>query len=522
MTIWREHLPALLLALPLLGAFAAPVAGHFGSRARNIWFVGMTFLTTLVACALWQQVTTSGIVVYTLGAEHARLTLPSGMALPVRILLEVDAMSALMALLGSIAALAGALFSVRSMERFSGLDQYVALYLLLTAGMLGMEITGDLFNFFVFLEIASVASCGLVAFWRDRPEAVEASFKYMLLSTVGALMVLVAIAFLYGRYNTVAMAGVAAHLQIGLAEKAALVFLVAALAMKCGTVPMHMWTPDAYAEAPAGVTCLLVAVSQAALYGLFRVCFTLYGISLGSTAVAWALILMGILSMFLGVTMAEVQKDVKRLMAYHSVSQVGYMLLGMGVALLALADPQKMAAYGFVALQGAIYHLFNYAMYKGLLFLVAGSLVYAAGSRNLNDLGGLARRMPQTTVLFVIAAAAIAGLPPFNGFVSKLMIYESSFAIHPLLPVVAMVTSVLTLASFVKVFQTAFLGPEKTALAGVREVPGSMRGGMALLAVVVLVLSLFPTWSVASVIEPAARALVDRAAYVSAVLGGGL
>ena len=359
-------------------------------------------------------------------------------------------------------------------------------------------------------------------FWRDRPEAVEASFKYMLLSTVGALLVLVAVAFFYGRYNTVALAGVASHLQLGLAEKAALVFLVSALAMKCGTVPMHMWTPAAYAEAPAGVTCLLVAVSQAALYGLFRVCFTLYGASLGSSAVAWALILMGLLSMFIGVTMAVIQKDVKRLMAYHSVSQVGYMLLGMGVALLVLADPQKMAAYGAMALQGAVYHLFNYTMYKGLLFLVAGALAYAAGSRNLNDLGGLGRRMPQTAALFVIAAAAIAGLPPFNGFVSKLMIYESSFAVHPLLPVVAMVTSMLTLASFVKVFQTAFLGPEKAALAEVREVPGFMRGGMALLAVVVLVLSLFPTWSVGSFVEPAARALMDRAAYVGAVLGGGL
>jgi len=238
--------------------------------------------------------------------------------------------------------------------------------------------------------------------------------------------------------------------------------------------------------------------------------------------VAWALIIMGLLSMFIGVTMAVIQKDVKRLMAYHSVSQVGYMLLGMGVALLVLSDPQKMAAYGAMALQGAVYHLFNYTMYKGLLFLVAGALAYAAGSRNLNDLGGLGRRMPQTAALFVIAAAAIAGLPPFNGFVSKLMIYESSFAVHPLLPVVAMVTSMLTLASFVKVFQTAFLGPEKAALREVQEVPGFMRGGMALLAVVVLVLSLFPTWSVGSFVEPAARALMDRAAYVGAVLGGGL
>ena len=133
---------------------------------------------------------------------------------------------------------------------------------------------------------------------------------------------------------------------MGYAEKIALVFIVVSLAMKCGAVPMHMWTPDAYAEAPAGVTCLLVAVSQASLYGLFRVCFSLYGVSLGSTVVPWTIIVMGVLSMFIGVTMAVIQKEMKRLMAYHSVSQIGYILMALGVGLLSLKDPQAMADYG--------------------------------------------------------------------------------------------------------------------------------------------------------------------------------
>jgi multicomponent Na+:H+ antiporter subunit D len=231
---------------------------------------------------------------------------------------------------------------------------------------------------------------------------------------------------------------------------------------------------------------------------------------------------MGVLSMFIGVTMAVIQKEIKRLMAYHSVSQIGYILLALGVGLLTLRDPQAMADYGFTAMKGGIFHIINYTMYKGLLFLTAGALFYSAGSRNLNELGGLARVMPQTTVMFVIAAAAIAGIPPFNGFVSKLLIYQSTFAVYPLLAVVALVTSVLTLASFVKVFQTAFLGPAKKKFEKVKEVPGSMIIGMFILTSVIVALTLFPTWTLSHLVEPAAKALVDQAGYISAVMGGGL
>jgi len=519
---WQIHLPALVLAVPLLGAFASPVAGLGGRATRNAWMIFISVLTTAVCIMLWQKVIAGGTAVYVMGAEAWNITLPSGLSWPVRIILEVDAFSAFMAVVGSIAALAGAFFSLRFMDRFTGLEKFSALYFLLVTGMLGMQLTGDLFNFFVFLEIASVASFGLIAFWRDRPEAVEASFKYMIISTISAMFILIAVGFFYGRYNAVNIAAVARMLQMGYAEKIALVFLVVSLAMKCGAVPMHMWTPDAYAEAPAGVTCLLVAVSQASLYGLFRVCFSLYGASLGSTVVPWTIIVMGVLSMFIGVTMAVIQKEIKRLMAYHSVSQIGYILMALGVGLLALRDPQAMADYGFTAMKGGIFHIINYTMYKGLLFLTAGAVFYSAGSRNLNELGGLARVMPQTTFMFVIAAAAIAGLPPFNGFVSKLFIYQSTFAVYPLLAVAALVTSVLTLASFVKVFQTAFLGPAKKTYENVTEVPASMLLGMSLLTIVIIALTLFPGWTLSHLVEPAAKALVDQAGYISAVMGGGL
>jgi multicomponent Na+:H+ antiporter subunit D len=207
-------------------------------------------------------------------------------------------------------------------------------------------------------------------------------------------------------------------------------------------------------------------------------------------------------------------------MGYHSISQVGYMLLAMGVGLLALGNQNDMAAYGFTAIKGGLFHVVNYSFYKGLLFLCAGSLYYATGTRDLDKMGGLARNMPWTAGMFVIAAAAISGLPPFNGFVSKWMIYESSFVVHPILPAIAMITSVLTLASFAKVFQSAFLGPAKAKFVAVREVPYGMLAGMAVLTVMILLLSLFPGWFTSNLFENAARALVNQQDYIRAVMGG--
>jgi len=515
------HLPALLLAVPLVAAFLAPLAARGGRGPLRGLFVAALALTTLIAAVIQVHVVRAGVpLLYVMGAEAPGLTLPSGLSFPIRILLEIDAAGALMALVASLGALAGALFSLRFLESYTGYEKFVSLYLLTAAGAIGMVVTGDLFNFFVFLEISSVASYGLIAYYKDRPEALEACFKYMLASTIAALFVLIAIAFLYGRYGQLNLADLASKLRPGFPERLALALFVSSLALKCGAFPMHFWTPDAYAEAPAPATCLLVATSQASLFGLFRIGYSLYGAS-GGAVVPWTLIVLGCLSMFVGVTMAVVQKDVMRLIAYHSVSQTGYMLLGMGIGLLCLRDAESLAEYGFMALQGGLYHLINYTLYKGMLFLGAGALIYSVRARSLNDMGGLARNLPSTALLFGLAAAAIAGLPPTNGFASKWMIYESSFALHPILPAVAMVTSVLTLASFLKVFQTAFLGPARSFPAEPRPVPLGMTAGLGLLGGAVLLLSLFPSEVMRYGVSPAARALVDQTAYIAAVLGGG-
>ncbi|MBN3037760.1 MAG: NADH:ubiquinone oxidoreductase, partial [Candidatus Diapherotrites archaeon] len=345
-----QHLIPAILAVPLIVAFASPLLGRAGARLRDA-FVLLAFLALLpMTFMLWQQVSAYGAQNYVFGAlspAQTTVMLPSGYSLPVRIVLSVDALGAFAALLSAVVALSAVLYSLSFMGKAG--RHFYPLLSLMALGMLGISFTGDLFNLFVFLEVLSISSAALVAYDRSRGEASEAAFKYLVVSAVAALFVLFAVALLYGQYGAVNIAFLAGLLQYSFLDKVALALLVAGLAMKVGAVPMHMWSPDAYGESPAPVTIMLVAASAVCLYALFRVCFSLFGFAADAAVVGWALIILGVLSMVVGVTMALVQKDIKRLMAYHCVSQIGYMLLGVGVGMAVLSDPVALASYGFSA-----------------------------------------------------------------------------------------------------------------------------------------------------------------------------
>jgi len=456
-------------------------------------------------------------LVYVLGGQAFNLTLPSGFHIPVRIILEIDGMSGFMVLLTGLVLLTALFFSFSYWRNRSGGTMYESLFFLLVAGVFGMELTGDLFNFFVFLEVTSIAACGLIGFrvWKGRSQ--EAAFKTMALYTLSGLLVLLAIGLLYGQYDGLNIAYLASHIGGSLVDKVALGLLLVALAMKAGAVPMHMWAPDAYGEAPAPISAVLVANSQASLYGLFRVLFTLYGLTISVATLGWILVVLALLTIFVGVTMALIQNDIKRLIAFGAVSQIGYMLLGVGVG---LATTAAHPGFGLVAMQGGIFHMINDAACVGLLFLSAGVIIRASGTRDLNKMGGLAHDLRLTTVFFMIGSFALAGVPPFNGFASKLMIYESTFRFSPILAVIAILASILLLAVFLKVFQAAFLGPR--ILTATHERPSPMMlATMGVLAAVVIAFGLFPGFFVHSIVAPAAKALwVGRDAYIGAVMGG--
>jgi multicomponent Na+:H+ antiporter subunit D len=516
-----NHAPVLIIAVPLLAAFLVPIIGRINKKAVGIFVTLMLAFSTVLTVVLAVKVLSSGPQIYVFGAKSPFLTLPSGLKFPIRIMFEVDAMGVFMGLITALSSFLGVVYSLGFMEKYDGLEKYYSLLLLLAVGVFGMVFTGDMFNFFVFLEISSIASVALIAFRGTKlGEPAEAGFKYMVVSSISALMVLFATGIFYGQYGLLNFAAIANAIKGSQLDAIALGLLIPVLAMKSGAVPMHMWTPDAYAEAPAPITMMLIVASQASLYALFRICFSLYNLKLNTLTVGWIIIIFGLLSMFVGVTMAIIQKDIKRLMAYHSVSQIGYMLLGVGVGLAVLASPNALNSYGIKAMEGGIFHVINYSLYKGLLFLTAGALFFRTGTKDLNKMGGLAHYMKYTTIFFIIGAAAIAGLPPFNGFASKLLIYESVYRFNPILSIMAMLVSILTLASFVKVFHSAFLGPKLPQFKEVKEVPQSMVFAMAVLSCIIIFFGLFPDLIVKNLVHPAVMSLIDQFKYTGAVLGG--
>ena len=512
-----QHAPALCLATPLLFAFLTPLAEKLGSKARNAFVLLGVLLTALFVFTLASSVIFGSARAYTMGAGSPGLTLPSGMVLPVRIILEVDAFSALMASLASLVAFFAAIYSFSFMKDNS-LGKFYSLFFVMLTGLMGLLFTGDLFTLFVFFEVLSISSVALVAYWYNRKKSVEAAFKYLLISSVASLCLLFSIGLLYGEYGLLNIAALAASMKLSFVTMVALGLLIVAFSMKAGSAPMHYWLPDAYGEAPMPITVMLGIATLSSLYALLRVLFTLFGSFALLPIAGWVLICLGVVSMFIGVTMALKQDDLKRLIAYTAVSQAGFIFVAVGVGLSTIGSPALFSAFGENALKGGLFHLLNHGIYEALLFFSAGAVIYATGERRLSSLSGLARKMPFTTVFFLLGAMAIAGIPPLNGFASKILIYESVYRFNPLLTAIALVVSVLTAVPFVKAFSSAFLGPELREFKRVREAPKAMLLGMTVLAVIAVFIGLFPGFVVETIIAPAASALASQGAYLGAVL----
>ena len=350
----------------------------------------------------------------------------------------------------------------------------------------------------------------------------------MVVSTIGALFVLLAISLLYGKYDALNIAKLASNITpatFSFIDKLALILLIAALTMKAGIAPMHMWLPDAYGRSPASISIILVGVTQASLYGVFRVCFTLYGniIQLPEISIGWIMVILGLITMLIGVFMAMIQIDFKRLIAYGALAELGYMFLGVGTGLTVLSNPQlsfSSAPFALQAMKGGIFHIINDALDVGLLFLVAGAVYYATKESSLNNLGGIARNMKYTTIFFLIGLLAVSGIPPMNGFASKLLIYESVYQLNPILAIIAILASIMLLAIMVKVFHSAFLGPKISRFDDVREAPKSMLIAMGILASIIIFFGLFPDLIVNNLVEPAVNALINHNDYLFWLTGG--
>ena len=497
----------VFVAIPLATAFLLPI---FGKKGKAI----ATVLANLATISL--------LVLAVASVGQNRVYEIGKWSIPLGINLVLDGLSSLLLLAIGVVSAGAMLFSARYMEQYTAKSKYLSLFMLMVAGMNGVVLSGDIFNLFVFLEIASLASYALVAFGCEHEE-LEASFKYMVLGSIGSIFILFAVALVYGNTGSLNMAYISKAIQSTGLNKGltfALGLFIVGFGLKAALVPFHAWLPDAHPSAPAPISAMLsgVIIKSLGVYALARMIFNVFGVSV---PIGWLLVALGLLSMVAGAFLAIGQWDLKRLMAYSSISQVGYIILGIGMGGLIIAKDGNLA-WASLAMLGGLFHLVNHAVYKSLLFLTSGSIQMSTGTRQLKEMGGLAGKLPFTRASCTVASAAIAGIPPFSGFWSKLILVIAAVQAHFYwIAAIIVFVSLCTLIMYLKVQRYVFLGELPENLQEIKENRGSMLIAMLLLTclcVLMGLLLLVPALR-ESILEPAAKVLVDGVSYSANVIG---
>ena len=507
-----QHFPIYSIMVLFLGAFLIVMFGR-NKVVRHAIALLATFASFFFMAALFRPVMLEGeTIAYWMGGR-----VPAG-GYAIGIALEVDALSLFFGLLVSCVVFIACIYSIQYMSHDDNVPQYYTLFLMLAGGVMGLVLSGDLFNMFIMVEILTFAAVALTAFRNTANGALEAAFKYLVVGCIGSTCILAGTIMLYAQVHTLNLAQMSALIpgNLSTATKAAFALLFIGFCTKAFLVPFHPLAADAHGAAPASISVLISGVlTKSGIYGLIRLSYFLFQSMALGTMQFW-LVFLGSVSMFVCVTMALAQHDFKRLLAFHSISQIGYVLTAVGLC----------TAFG---VSSGLYHAMNHTLFKGLLFLAAGAVLHETGTTDLDKLGGLSKKMPHTTVLFLVGAFSISGIPPFNGFASKWMIYQATYqkAVETgnigflLVTVCALVTSTLTLASFVKVTQSVFFGQLPKEYENVKEVPFGMRLAMGILALMCLAGGLFPDAVTRYLTEPAARAVFSVTAYINSMMGQG-
>ena len=453
----NQHLPVLLVVVPLV---AAPIAALL-NRPRLSWAVAVaaTLWALYAALELLSQTMATGAIHYELG----------GWTAPYGIEYVVDAANAWVVV---IVALIGALvtpYARKSVEQEITEDRiplFYAAFILCLTGLLGIAVTGDVFNVFVFLEISSLSAYALIALGNDR-RALTASFQYLIMGSVGATFIVIGIGLMYVMTGTLNMADLADRLPEVASSRTipvAFTFLTVGITLKLALFPLHLWLPNAYPYAPSAVTAFIASTAtKVAVYLLLRFFFTIFGATFSFDVMQLDRILMP-LALIAIVTMSLVaiyQENVKRLLAYSSVAQIGYMVLGISFA-------------SVLGLTAGILHLFNHALMKGALFMSMGCIMYRVGSVRLEQMNGLGRAMPWTMAAFVVGGLSLIGVPLTVGFVSKWYLVQAALE-QGMWPVagVVLLGSLLALMYVWKVVEVAYFREVDSEL-GISEAPLSL------------------------------------------------
>ena len=415
--------------------------------------------------------------------------------------LQMDGLSTVMVGIISLISLAVSVYSISYAGHYSkhNLGIFGFFTNLFIALMLLVVTIANAFYFLLFWEMMTLSSYFLVTFESEKKETIQAGYLYMLIAHAGGVLIMLAFFIFFITTNSF---NFAAFRQAELSPALrSLVFLLAFIGFgaKAGMVPLHVWMPPAYSAAPSDSAALMASVmKKTAIYGILRICVDL----LGAPFLWWGILVLffGALSAVLGALYALMEHDMKRVLAYSSVENMGIILMGIGTGMIGLAEHQlTMTLLGFLA---ALYHTLNHAFFKGLLFLGAGSVDYRLGTRDLNQMGGLGKLMPWTSFSFLIGALAVSAIPPLNGFVSEWFTYQSflrasgsqDFIVRVALPLCALLLALTgTLAAMIaiKTYGSAFMGPERSEKArNAKESPGAMLTGMTLLVIGCILLGL--------------------------------
>jgi multicomponent Na+:H+ antiporter subunit D len=461
------YLSVGVLVPSLIGlAFVLPLLGIVVKNIKFFHAYGSiaSLYALMVAAYNFSVVVSEGVKAYPFG----------GWWPPIGISYELDEVNSLLALLTASVMFLITVYSAWYVKDLRDAPYYYTLLLGLEAGMLGCIYTGDAFNLFVMLEVMAISAYALVGFYRSKPEAVEAAIKYGLFGAVATTLYFVGLVFIYASFGTLNMADLVNKVtlfrsygsvsgsyygQIHAATAIALVLSLWTFTFKSAVFPNHFWLPDAHPEAPTPVSAALSGlVVNIGIYAIFRFFYTIFNpFSIVRDLRDFMLLItlvLGLASGLIGALMMAVQDDIKRLLAYSTISHIGLVLVGLSVGSSFLSKPGSQA---FVdGLTGAFYHLINHSLGKSLLFLAAGVIIHMAGTRRLDELGGVARRNPLLGAALVVGVLQLLGVPPFGGFFSKYLLYASYLeAGAPYVSVAINVVSAISLLGYIRLLYAA-------------------------------------------------------------------
>ena len=491
--VW-PHLPVLQVVIPLLGALLAGLLRR-GSVAFALALVVSWIMPFISVAMLWQTLS-SGPISYHLG----------GWEPPWGIEYRVDALNGFVLVLVSTVGAVIMPFARRSVafEVAEGQQAwFYCMYLLCLTGLLGITVTGDAFNAFVFLEISSLSTYVLIALGHDR-RALLSAFQYLVMGTIGATFYVIGVGLLYLLTGSLNMVDIAARLGPAWAENsraivAALAFVTVGISLKLALFPLHVWLPNAYAYAPSWVTTFLSATAtKVAIYLLVRFYFSIFGVAIDFRAlpVTEIIIALSVAAMFVASFIAVFETNLKRMLAFSSVAQIGYITLGIGLANQA-------------GLTGGLVHVVNHALMKAALFLAAGAIFYRVGTVQLKELAGIGRKMPLTMAAFTIAGFGLVGTPGTSGFVSKW--YLALGALDKgwwVLVFLIVGSSLIALVYVGRVLEVAWLREPSAAIAHANDPPLSMLLPLIVLATATIYFGIDTEWT-AGIAGTAAKALLE-------------